>query len=263
MAKNESYEQFIDKFKSKKTTDECYTPPKVYNTILQWVVKRFNLQNYNILRPFYPNGDYQSVNYSCQDVVIDNPPFSILSEICKYYTTHNIKFFLFCDCKTIFSVNCGRNNYIISDSNIIYENGARVKTGFVTNLGNDKIIISHELNQLIKKAQEDNKVKQLKYEYPTNLFNFSKFCQLANRGYDFSISANDCYWLRTLDSQRKSKKAIFGCGFLVSDKVLERIKQEKTAKEIVTDTKIKWELSENEKNIIKQLGGANNDKKNE
>lgn len=263
MVKNETYEQFIKKFESKKTTDDCYTPPKVYNSILQWVVKKFSLQDYNILRPFYPNCDYKSIKYKENDVVVDNPPFSILSEICNYYTTHNIKFFLFCECKTMFSTNCGRNNYIISDNSIIYENGAIVKTGFITNLGNDKIIVSYELHQLIKKAQEDNKPKLLKYEYPTNLFNFSKFCQLVNRGFEFSISANNCYWLRTLDSQRKKKKSIFGCGFLVSDNVLEQIKHLNASKEITTETKIKWELSENEKNIIKSLGGVTNDKKNE
>lgn len=26
MAKGETYEQFVDKFKQKKTTDDCYTP---------------------------------------------------------------------------------------------------------------------------------------------------------------------------------------------------------------------------------------------
>ena len=27
MAKNETYEEFVDKFKPKLTTDDCYTPP--------------------------------------------------------------------------------------------------------------------------------------------------------------------------------------------------------------------------------------------
>lgn len=26
------YEAFVDKFKPKKTTDDCYTPPDVYDT---------------------------------------------------------------------------------------------------------------------------------------------------------------------------------------------------------------------------------------
>lgn len=27
------YEAFVDKFKPKKTTDDCYTPPDVYDTV--------------------------------------------------------------------------------------------------------------------------------------------------------------------------------------------------------------------------------------
>lgn len=29
MAKGENYEEFVEKFKPKKTTDDCYTPPLV------------------------------------------------------------------------------------------------------------------------------------------------------------------------------------------------------------------------------------------
>lgn len=30
IGKNESYENFVEKFKPKKTTDDCYTPPYIY-----------------------------------------------------------------------------------------------------------------------------------------------------------------------------------------------------------------------------------------
>lgn len=30
----DKYDEFVDKFKAKKTTDDCYTPPEVYNAIL-------------------------------------------------------------------------------------------------------------------------------------------------------------------------------------------------------------------------------------
>ena len=39
MAYNEIYEEFVEKFKPKKTTDDCYTPPEVYKLIKDWVVK--------------------------------------------------------------------------------------------------------------------------------------------------------------------------------------------------------------------------------
>lgn len=39
MAYNETYEEFVEKFKPKSTTDDCYTPPEVYKLIKDWVVK--------------------------------------------------------------------------------------------------------------------------------------------------------------------------------------------------------------------------------
>lgn len=33
MAQGESYEQFVGKFKPKKTTDDCYTPPEVMEVV--------------------------------------------------------------------------------------------------------------------------------------------------------------------------------------------------------------------------------------
>ena len=42
--KGETYEQFVEKFKPKRTTDDCYTPPQVYETVLKWV--RENIPQY-------------------------------------------------------------------------------------------------------------------------------------------------------------------------------------------------------------------------
>lgn len=35
--KFEDYDGFVEKFKPKKTTDDCYTPPLVYEAIADWV----------------------------------------------------------------------------------------------------------------------------------------------------------------------------------------------------------------------------------
>lgn len=35
---SEEYKQFVEKFKPKKTTDDCYTPPEVYEAVKQWVL---------------------------------------------------------------------------------------------------------------------------------------------------------------------------------------------------------------------------------
>ena len=33
---NEEYQAFADKFKPKKTTDDCYTPPNIYEAVKTW-----------------------------------------------------------------------------------------------------------------------------------------------------------------------------------------------------------------------------------
>lgn len=53
---NEEYEEFVEKFKPKKTTDDCYTPPAVYEAVKSWAVKEYNLNGRKIVRPFYPGG---------------------------------------------------------------------------------------------------------------------------------------------------------------------------------------------------------------
>lgn len=94
--KFENYEKFVEKFKLKKTTDDCYTPPEVYNVVKEWVVNEYNLQDLKIVRPFYPGGDFENFDYPKNCVVIDNPPFSILKKIKDFYIKNSIKFFFIC-----------------------------------------------------------------------------------------------------------------------------------------------------------------------
>ena len=92
MSKAKSYEEFVEKFKPKKTTDDCYTPEIVYEAIKNWAVNHYKWQGREIVRPFYPGGDYEQYEYPQNCVVIDNPPFSIISKIVKFYTWHRFLF---------------------------------------------------------------------------------------------------------------------------------------------------------------------------
>ena len=94
MAK-QNYEEFVEKFKPKLTTDDCYTPDLVYTAIKDWAVKEYNLEGREIVRPFYPGGDYEAYEYPDGCVVIDNPPFSISAKIKDFYTGRKIDYFLF------------------------------------------------------------------------------------------------------------------------------------------------------------------------
>ena len=50
----EEYKEFIDKFKPKRTTDDCHTPPEVYEVVKEWVLKRApHIANLRIARPCY------------------------------------------------------------------------------------------------------------------------------------------------------------------------------------------------------------------
>lgn len=38
---DDNYKKFVDKFKPKKTTDDCYTPENVYNAVRDWTVEEY------------------------------------------------------------------------------------------------------------------------------------------------------------------------------------------------------------------------------
>lgn len=257
MEEDDEYNEFVDKFKTKKTTDDCYTPQNVYDAIKDWAVEKYSLQGRKIIRPFYPGGDYAKENYPKGCVVIDNPPFSILTEIKKFYLENEIDFFLFAPTLTLFGSNT-TEKYVIINCGIVYENGALVKTSFVTNLGTEKILVSSELHKIVKEQNDINTkaaVELPKYRYPKEVISAAIVQKWASYGID--VSFNKCHFIRQLDSQKADNKELFGGGFLVSEKeaakAAEAAEAAKAAK-AAEAAKIVWELSEREKEIIKSLG---------
>lgn len=84
---SKTYKEFVDKFKPKKTTDDCYTPDAIYKAVKDWAIKEMDWGR-TVVRPFWPGGDYENFDYPTGCVVIDNPQFSILSKIVKFYEDH-------------------------------------------------------------------------------------------------------------------------------------------------------------------------------
>ena len=132
--RTEEYEEFEKKFELKKTTDDCYTPDLVYDALAGWVEKTYGLKAENFVRPFYPGGDYQARIYGPDDVVVDNPPFSIMAEILRYYVENGIRFFLFAPTLTLFSSIAAKVTALPLGVTVTYDNGANVNTSFLTNL---------------------------------------------------------------------------------------------------------------------------------
>jgi hypothetical protein len=259
------YEAFVEKFKPKKTTDDCYTPPQVFDTILRYISGNCDLSGYNIVRPFYPGGEYENIEYGCNDVVIDNPPFSIVSQIARFYIKKGVKFFIFAPHLTLFSsdLDC---TYIVCGASIIYENGANVKTSFLSNLFGDlKILGAPRLYESL--SNKDN-AELPKYLYPNNVLTVSSVSKVVERGINFSVSKKHIKHIRGLEDQKKHGKALFGSGFLLSEKAAaekaaaekaaaEKAAAKKAAAEKAAAEKVNrmiWKLSDKELKIISELG---------
>lgn len=274
MAAGESYEEFVEKFKPKKTTDDCYTPPSVYAVIRDWACKEYGIDPDKIVRPFYPGGDYEHYDYPEGAVVLDNPPFSILSRICEFYLERGIPFFLFAPSLTAFSgrANTMRMNHIICDCNIEYENGAIVRTSFATSYGGDIVVqteprLTKLVNDEVERLRRTKTVQLPKYTYPDYIVTAAMLQRYSHYGVDFKIYKKDCSPIYALDAQRSTGKAIFGGGLLLSDRLAaehaavrkaaaeraaaERVAAERAAAERAAATK--WELSARERAIVEHL----------
>ena len=252
------YEGFVDKFKTKKTTDDCYTPPAVYEAILRYVCERCGIAGRTIVRPFYPGGDYEHAEYPAGCVVVDNPPFSIISQIVRFYLNRGIDFFLFAPHLTLFSADlaCTR---IVCGVDIIYENGAKVKTSFMSNMFGDAGIIGDPvLLELLKRINENNRANPVLYDYPPHVLTVSMVQKWVLQGIGIEIKRRDLAFCRGLDCQHRHGKAIFGSGYLLSEKAAaEKAAAEKAAAEKAAAEKrnvIKWELSSREWEIVQSLG---------
>ena len=244
----DDYEGFVEKFEAKKTTDDCYTPPEAYQIALDYVRENFDLTGLEIVRPFFPGGDFEAIDYTPNMVVIDNPPFSIITRICRFYLERGVKFFLFAPHLTAFSADIGCT-HIIASADIVYENGAMVKTSFVSNLfGDAKIIGDANLHQRFEKLRAKGRANLPKYEYPDNIVTVSKVAYCVEKGVSVRIDKKDAMHCRALDSQKPHGKTLFGSGFLVSDSAA----REAAARE--ADNVIVWPLSPRERAIIERLG---------
>lgn len=254
---DEEYQAFLAKFQDAKTTDDCYTPPNIYEAVVSFVVKTYGVKEKDFVRPFYPNGDYQNENYPHDCVVVDNPPFSILAEIISFFEKNKIKYFLFAPTLTLFSSSSSSSSTALSiAASVRYENGANVNTSFLTNLEprNIRARSCPELYALMKKANEDNLRKQQKelprYEYDKHVVTSTMVAQFSRYGIDFVVPRDESERIGGLDSQKKFGKGIFGSGFLISDRVkAEREKAEREKAE-------RWELSEKELAIVARLNAA-------
>lgn len=247
---NRNYDYFVEKFKPKKTSDDCYTPPHIYDVVLQYARERCGIpEDARIIRPFYPGKDYQNEDYSGNCVVVDNPPFSILSSIIRWYNDRGIRYFLFAPHLTAFSSK-EEACRIIVEEDVVFENGARIKVAFITNLlPGIAVIGSPDLKNRIKTTTRNREKKTLpRYGYPDEVLTVSRVAATLSSGKEFVVYSDQIHHISKIESM--GKKGIFGAGYLIStEKAREREAREREAAIEV----IKFSLSPEEQEIVDNL----------
>lgn len=211
------YESYVAKFQNKeKTTDDTYTPPDIYDAVLSYVRSIYPMEGKEVLRPFYPGGDYEHAEYPEDGVVIDNPPFSMFTKICKFYSERKIPFFLFGPGLTILS--CLKYcSVVVVAPQIEFSNGAKVKCNFATNLIGDVLVtIAPELSRAIAVCpSQTQKVGLPKYRYPKELLSVSDLQTMAKGDLPFSVNRDEAVLVCNLDNHPK-KGGLFGGHLLIS-----------------------------------------------
>lgn len=255
------YKAFCDKFKPKKTTDDCYTPENIFGVVLEWAAKKYGFKTSQVVRPFWQGGDYEREAYLDGAVVVDNPPFSILSKIVRFYNRNGIPFLLFAPALTTFTdPTGGKTNYICTGASVTYANGAVVNTSFVTNMGDNLIETAPELRAAIIDADRENSLKGKNelpsYEYPPDVVTASDMNFLSVHGVKFEVKRAEATFVRDLDAMAGTGKSIFGGGWLLdrkttcrrifADKEAEANKRRKELDNVGKRGRIVWELSPRE-----------------
>ena len=261
MAYWESYEDFTEKFKHKMTTDDCYTPEPVYEAVKRWAVREYGIDESGIVRPFYPGGDYEHYDYPKGCVVLDNPPFSKLKTIIRFYDEREIDYFLFAPTLTILSTiaNTGAAG-IVSAIKVKYENGATVNTSFASNMEPALVRSAPVLRNEIERAQREQKGRKTpakrpdgqRYEYPEEILRSMDIEAYSKAQIDFRVPREDGMIIWRLDEQRAAGKELFGRGVLLSQKG-HKARAAADARLQEARKVIRWELSERERKIVDEM----------
>ncbi len=225
MARGESYEEFVQKFEVKRTTDDCYTPPAIYEALLAYIDRRvMPLAGVRVLRPFYPGGDYEREDYGPGDVVIDNPPFSILSKILRHYQARGVRYWLFAPHLTCANDAASRGTVVVCCADIKYHNNAGIATSFVTNMwpGNPAAVVAGDLAAELTAAQAVARPdkRKARMAWPDVMTSPALLGKLCDRGIVMEIPRSESAYVGKCGGRR-----IFGCGWLVSHRVAEKLRR--------------------------------------
>lgn len=217
------YDGFVEKFKPKKTTDDCYTLPAVYEAVLDYVDRNVApLEGREVVRPFWPGGDYERHEYPEGCIVIDNPPFSISSQIVRFYIRHGVDFFLFCNGLTCMNAAPALPQvaFHLVNKGVTFENGAQVSVAFVTNVRphGERIVLAGELEAALRVACKQLGKEKKKLVYPPEVVSGALLRKFVRLGRNITISESQC-------APIAQHEAPFGGGFMVTSQVAEELER--------------------------------------
>ncbi len=213
----EDYEGYIAKFQEErpKTTDDTFTPPDVFDAVVGWLRKHGKIaEDTAIVRPFYPGGDFETADYPDGCAVVDNPPFSMLARIVRWFISRNVPFFLFAPGLTIgyYFRYC---TTVIVDASITFENNAKLNISFVSNMFGDAVAIAAgDLQRSIEACTSQRKEgvkKTTSYAYPHNVVTPQMLRTIAGGGGWLEIGRKEVEII-----SKVGEKEIFGRGSMIA-----------------------------------------------
>lgn len=214
----ETYDEYVLKFKPKRTKDDTYTPEPVYNALRDYVVKYYGLEGRTIVRPFWPGADFRTCEYPDNCVVIDNPPFSIQNKITDWFVSKGIDFFLFANHLTILhNWKKGSVNVVITANNLIFENGAVLPISFITSLGDNTILINGELRNILLAANKQEPKTKKQIEWPADMMSGAMLQKYAKLGRICPIDGDLVHYYK--------KHHIFGGGIRLTPESVENLRR--------------------------------------
>ena len=231
------YEAYVAKFAdAPKTTDDTYTPHDLYEAVLEWLLEKGKITGETpIVRPFYPGGDFESADYPSGCAVIDNPPFSIATKCCKWYTARGIRFFLFCPALTSARMSefC---TLIHIGVPIRFENGASLQISFASNMfGSAAAIAAGDLTQKIEgcKSQKKDTKTIRRIQWPDGIVTVSTMQKIAAGGGTFELDRMSCVFV-----SKAGGEEIYGGMWLSAQAAEAKAKAAKAAKAAVIKVKL-------------------------
>ena len=136
-----------------------------------------------------------------------------------------------------------------------------MNTSFLTNLEPETLRVrtAPELQKAVQDASNETQKatrKELpKYSYPNEVITSAIVARWSKYGIDFRLPVAESVQIEELDAQKEAGKAIYGKGYLISERAAAEASRAAAERTIEEGGHQVWTLSERERAIVRSLGG--------